>query len=148
MQLISIPATHIDYAWNEGASCLAEACNVSGGEITADQLKMLLSRGERSLLKMWDGERIRGWCVVRIEQNPNVRVLFITNLVAHNSNFKDFFVELKELAKNLGCSSIRCAAGESQERLYRIACKFQKLYSILEVKLWAEAAEAAPQHLT
>jgi hypothetical protein len=145
MQLIPIPQTHIDLAWHEGASCLNEACDVSGGEITADQLKMVLSRGERSLLKMWDGERIRGWCVIRIDQLPNMRVLFITNLVAHNSDFKEFFIELKEIAKGLGCSSIRCGAGAVQERLYRMHCGFEKVYSILEVKLWAVAAAAEQQ---
>ena len=146
MQLIPIPQTHIDLAWHDGASCLNEACDISGGEITADQLKMILSRGERSLLKMLDGETIRGWGVIRIDQLPNMRVMFITNLVAHNSEFKEFFVLLKEIAKSLGCSSIRCGAKEVQERLYRMHCGFKKVYSILEVKLWAEAAEAEAQH--
>lgn len=95
---------------------------------------------------MLDGETIRGWGVIRIDQLPNMRVMFITNLVAHNSEFKEFFVLLKEIAKSLGCSSIRCGAKEVQERLYRMHCGFKKVYSILEVKLWAEAAEAEAQH--
>ncbi|MTW25843.1 hypothetical protein, partial [Streptococcus pneumoniae] len=43
------PATHIDQAWRDGAHLLAKACDTSGGEVTGDQLKMLLSRGDRML---------------------------------------------------------------------------------------------------
>lgn len=45
---VPVPQTHIDIAYQRGATCLHEACDTSGGEITGDQLKMLLSRGERS----------------------------------------------------------------------------------------------------
>lgn len=43
-----IPATHVDAAWKDGARMLARACDASGGEITGDQLKLLLSRGSAS----------------------------------------------------------------------------------------------------
>ncbi len=133
MELRPVPATHIDMAWKDGASCLAEACDVSGGEITGDQLKMILSRGERTLIQMWDGE-IVGWGVVRIDQLPNMRVLFITDLVAHNGHFEQFFTAIKEMATALGCSRVRCAAKPAQARLYRMKCQFQPVYEILEVE--------------
>lgn len=135
MQLIPVPATHIDIAYAKGASCLHEACDTSGGEITGDQLKMLLSRGERSLLEMQTDGKTVGWGVVRIDQLPNVRVLFITDLVAHNSGFAQFFEAVKQLAKDLGCSKVRCAAKESQARLYRMKSGFKPVYEILEVSL-------------
>jgi len=135
MQLIPVPATHIDIAYANGASCLHEACDTSGGEITGDQLKMLLSRGERSLLEMQTDGKTVGWGVVRIDQLPNVRVLFITDLVAHNGNFEQFFEAIKQLAKDLGCSRIRCAAKEAQARLYRVKAGFKPVYEIMEVTL-------------
>ena len=119
MELQPVPAIHIDRAWADGASCLSEACDVSGGEITGSQLKMILSRGERTLLRMWGGEAVRGWGVIRVDQLPNMRVLFVTDLVAHNGGFQYFFEPLKQLARDLGCSKVRCAAGPAQERLYR-----------------------------
>lgn len=134
MQLIPVPQTHIDIAWNRGASCLHEACDTSGGEITGDQLKMLLSRGERSLLEMIMDAKTVGWGVVRVDQLPNVRVLFITDLVAHNGGFDQFFEAIKQLARDLGCSKVRCAAKEVQARLYRIKCGFKPVYEILEVE--------------
>lgn len=131
MELQIIPAIQIDRAWIDGASCLSEACDKSGGEITGSQLKMILSRGERTLIRMWDGE-VRGWGVVRVDQLPNMRVLFITDLVAHNGGFQRFFEAIKQLARDLGCSKIRCAAGKAQERLYSSLCGFKPVYNILE----------------
>lgn len=134
MQLIPVPATHIDIAWKNGASCLHEACDTSGGEITGDQLKMLLSRGERTLLEMKIEAVTVGWSVVRVDQLPNMRVLFITDLVAHNGGFEKFFEAIKQLARDLGCSKVRCAAKEAQARLYRMKCGFMPVYEILEVE--------------
>lgn len=134
MQLTPVPASHIDLAWKEGASCLAEACNTSGGEITGDQLKMILSRGERTLIRMDAEDGVRGWGVVRVDPLPNLRVLMVTDLVAHNGQFDEFFGAIKEMARALGCSRVRCAAGPAQERLYRMKCGFRPVYQILEVE--------------
>ena len=133
MQLIPVPSTHIDIAWKRGASCLHEACDTSGGEITGDQLKMLLSRGERSLLEMTMDSQTVGWGVVRVDQLPNVRVLMITDLVAHNASFEEYFDAIKQLARDLGCSKVRCAAKPAQARLYRMKAGFEPVYEILEV---------------
>lgn len=133
MKLVPVPASHTDMAWLEGASALAEACDTSGGEITGDQLKLILSRGERTLLRMEADEGLVGWGVVRVDQLPNVRVLFVTDMVAHNGHFERFFEELKALARSLGCSRVRCAAKPAQARLYRQKVGFAPVYEILEV---------------
>lgn len=135
MKLIPVPASHIDAAYRRGADCLHEACDTSGGEITGDQLKMMLSRGERTLLEMIIAEKTVGWGVVRVDQLPNIRVLFITDLVAHNANFEDYFEAIKQLARDLGCSKVRCAAKDAQARLYRMKSGFKPVYSVLEVSL-------------
>ena len=136
MQLWPVPPEQIDRAWKDGAACLHEACDVSGGEITGSQLKMLLAQGERTLLAMHDGQKIAGWAVIRVDQLPNLRTLFVTDLVAHNGHFERFFEALNTMAASLGCSTIRCAAGPAQARLYRQKLGFQPLYSILEVEVY------------
>lgn len=124
----------IDFAWAEGASCLAEACELVD-EITGDQLKMILSRGERILLRMdMDGETV-GWAAIRVDQLPNLRSLHVTDLVAHNGHFELFVDELKEVAKKMGCSRIRCSTKEAQARLYRQKAGFQPVYTTLEIKV-------------
>jgi hypothetical protein len=134
MQLVTIPFTHIDAAWRRGAACLHEACDTSGGEIEGPQLKMMLSRGERSLLELTIEDKTVGWGVVRVDQLPNMRVLFITDLVAHNGGFEQFFEAIKHLARDLGCSKVRCAAKEAQARLYRMKAGFKPVYEILETE--------------
>jgi hypothetical protein len=134
MQLVPVDARFIDAAWKEGASELARACDTSGGEITGDQLKLLLSRGERTLIRMECEGRTVGWGVVRIDQLPNMRVLFVTDMVAPNAHFERFFQALKEMAVSLGCSRVRCAAKPAQSRLYQMKVGFKPVYEILEVE--------------
>lgn len=135
MKLIPIPSTHIDLAWSEGAHVLWEACDVSGGEITGDQLKLILSRGERTLLRMDDDGGIAGWGVVRVDQLANFRVLHVCELVAPGAHFERFLDELKKVARAYGCLRIRCSAKPSQARLYRMKAGFQPVYETLEVCL-------------
>ena len=131
-KLVIVPATHIDFAWNEGADCLEEATELVD-EITGSQLKMILSRGERTLVKMVDNNKTVGWGTFRIDQFPNIRVLHITDLVAHNGHFEKFLDELKLIAATIGASRIRCSAHHSQARLYRMKCGFKPVYETLEV---------------
>lgn len=133
MDLQPVPASHIDRAWQDGASVLAEACDTSGGEITGSQLKMILARGERTLIRMVSDDKTAGWGVIRVDQLPNMRVLFVTDLAASGGHFEQFFTALKDMANALGCSRIRCAAKPAQERLYTMKCDFQPVYKILEV---------------
>lgn len=128
MTLYPVPAHQVDYAWRDGADSLAESCS---DECTIEQLKLVIARGERHLVRMDDGATV-GWGVFKIDQFPNVRVLHITNLVAHNAHFEKYFDSLKSLAKDLGCSRIRCCAKDAQARLYRMKSGFQPIYTTLE----------------
>lgn len=135
VQLIPVPAHFIDAAWKQGADVLAKACEDSGGEIEPAQLKLLLSRGERILLRMDDETGAVGWAAVRADQLPNIRVLHVCNLVAEGAHFERFVEALQGIAESLGCSRIRCAAKPVQARLYRMKCGFEPVYEILEVKI-------------
>jgi hypothetical protein len=134
-KLIVVPSTHIDRAWKEGACNLAKACDTSGGEITGDQLRMMLSRGERTLLRMDSEDAIVGWAAVGVEQLPNMRVMFVYELYAPRGHFEAFFDQLKGMAAAYGCSRVRCAAKPAQERLYRKLCGYKPVYQVLEVEL-------------
>lgn len=134
MGLVIVPPTHVDWAWKDGASSLAEVCKLVD-EITGDQLKMILAKGERTLVRIDnDGETV-GWGAFRIDQLPNVRVLHITDLYAPGGHFESFFDEIKSVAKSVGCSRIRCAAQKAQARLYRAKCGFEPIYEILEAEI-------------
>jgi hypothetical protein len=134
-KLFVVPASHIDRAWKDGADSLGRACETSSGEITGDQLKMMLSRGERTLLRLdFEGKPV-GWCVCNVVQLPNIRVMFVYELAAPNASFELYFEEFKEMAESLGCSRIRCAAKPAQERLYRMRFGYKPVYTVLEVEI-------------
>jgi len=137
MNLSVINPQFIDRAWKEGASCLAEACNSSGGEITGDQLKMILSRGERTLVALVEDEKPVGWGVVKIDSLPNVRVMHICDLVAHNSKFEQFFGELKRMAVDSGCMEVRWCCKDAQARLYKMKLRenIESVYTTYRVTL-------------
>lgn len=133
VELLTVTATHIDRAWRDGAFKLAEACDTSGGEITGDQLKLILSRGERTLVAMRRYGEFVGWGVVRVDQLPNLRVLMVTDMYAPGAEFEAFFEELKRFADMNGCSRVRCSARPVQARLYQMKCGFKPVYQVLEV---------------
>lgn len=127
--LYQVPARHVDFAWNDGAESLKESCEE---ECTIDQLKMLIARGERQLVRMdRDGKPV-GWGCYRIDSLPNMRVLHATNLCARNANFEEFFDLLKGVARDAGCSKIRCAAKPVQARIYAHKLGFEPVYTTLQ----------------
>lgn len=134
LRLNLIQAQFIDFAWADGASCLAEAL-VGFSEITGEQLKMILSRGERTLVRLDEGGKTAGWGCYRVDQLPNIRVLHITDLVSHNNDFHRFFEEMKVIARALGCSEIRCSCKPAQARLFKRTNQFQEVYTTLRVCL-------------
>lgn len=135
MYLSVIPSSHVDRAWQDGAACLSEACDTSGGEIEGPQLKMILGRGERTLVAMVDEGRPVGWAVFRIDQLPNFRAFYITDLVAPNAGFENYWAQVLEMASGYGCSRIRCAAKSAQARLYRQKLGLTPVYEVLETEL-------------
>ena len=135
MHLSLIPPSHIDKAWKDGAHLLSEACDVSGGEITGDQLRMILSEGKRLLFAAVKDERPVGWCAAQVEQLPNVRVLHIYAVWARGTLFHEFVEQMREFGRNQGCSELRCAAKPSQARLYEMKFGFEPVYQVMRSSL-------------
>jgi hypothetical protein len=134
MHLSPIHPAHIDRAWKDGAHLLGKSCETSGGEITGDQLKLILSRGERTLVAIVDESPV-GWGVVRVDQLPNVRVLHVCDMYAPGVPWADTWPALQDYAREAGCSEIRCCAKPAQARLYRMKCGFESVYETLRFKL-------------
>ena len=133
VELIVVPPIHVDRAWKEGAYRLAESVETSGGEITADQLKMILARGERQLIAMVrDGAPV-GWGVIRIDDLPNKRVCMVTDMWAPGAGFAEFLHKLWDWASADGCCEIQCQALEAQARLYKRA-GFEPVRTLMRFK--------------
>lgn len=134
LKLIPVPVHSVETAFREGAEILLSACE-QDSETTPDQLRMILLRGERSLVRMDDETGIVGWAAHRIDVKPNFRVFHITNLYAPGSHFERFFGQVKKFAEAYGCYEVWCCAKEAQARLYRQKLEFEEVYRTLRVKL-------------
>lgn len=132
MKLTHIPGKMVDLAWAQGANSLEEACHE---ECSIDQLKMLIARDEKLLVRMDDEDKAVGWCVCYAVNLPNYRILHVSHLVAHNAQFEKFYELLKGVAVNMGCSRMRCCAQPAQSRLYQMKIGFKPVYETLEIKL-------------
>lgn len=136
MELFVCSPAFVDAAWADGASTLAEATKWADREITPDQLKMMLARGERVLLGMREGtEKPCAWAAVQVQQLPNIRCLYVYAIVAHNNTGPEQFDKLKEYAKANGCTTIRGACSDAIGRLWERKLKAQKLYAIYEIEV-------------
>jgi hypothetical protein len=135
MDLFFIAPKFVDRAWSDGAHLLSEACKKAEREITPDQLKQLLSRGERTLVCGRENGETVAWVVIDFVQMPNTRALYIYQLHAPGHAGDALMGELKKVAEAEGCSSIRGACDEVGERLWRGRFGAKRLYAVCEVIL-------------
>lgn len=119
LKIVIVPPTHIDFAWQDGANCLAEVCSLVD-EVTESQLKLILARGEKTLAQLLEDNKIVGWVCWVIYSLPNKRVLHVSGIVAHNAQSERFFGKLNEIALMAGCSGIRYSAPPAQARMNRM----------------------------
>ena len=136
LELFQCMPHEIDRAWREGAHKLSDACKWASREITPDQLKMLLARGERTLIGARDNGEVKGWAAVHVLQLPNCRVLHIYSMCGKGICSFDGLKLLKEHAQASGCSGIRGCVRPSMERLMR---RFggKTLYTTCEIEVFA-----------
>lgn len=134
MELATVNPAFIDRAWKDGAHNLSEACKRANGEVTADQLKMRLARGELTLLCLMD-EVPKAWVVVTFEQHPNIRCLFVYAIWAPGSCFSGTLELLMQYAKDGGASRLRGACDEAVSRLWERKFGFKEAYRIMELEL-------------
>lgn len=141
--LFRVPASHIDAAWRDGAHQLSAAVERAAREITPDQLKMILSRGERMLLGLRDAatqDKPAAWAVVSVQQMPNIRVLYVYAIFAPGSTGPECMAQMSEFARQEGCSVIRGACDEAVQRLWERRFGARRVYATMEIEL----QEAAP----
>ncbi len=135
MDLFQCAPQDIDRAWADGASKLAEATKWASREITPDQLKMMLARGERTLIGARDAEGIKGWAAIQVQQLPNIRSLYIYAIYAPGITSPEVFEELRKYAKAHGCSVIRGACSEAVGRLWERKFQAKTVYAIYEIEV-------------
>lgn len=132
MKMFSVPASHVDQAWRDGAYNLAEACKRCD-DVTGDQLKLMLARGEFDLIG-WADDTPQAWAAVTIQQLPNLRSLYIYAIWGRGKASREALNQLVEYARHNGCTRIRGACDETISRLWR-RYGFTPAYTVMELKV-------------
>lgn len=137
MNTVQIVAPNNIYnVWADVESYLNASINVSGGDFTLDQLKLLLVRGEQTLLVSVNKEnKINGAMTVEFINNANARTMFITALGGSGIVNDETFSQVETWAKMQGATKASAWAQEAQARLYKIKANFNTVRMVVEKDL-------------
>lgn len=137
MNTVQIVAPNNVYnVWADVESYLNASINVSNGDITLDQLKLLLVRGEQTLLVSVDkNNKLNGAMTVEFVNHPNSRVMFITALGGNGIVNNETFSQVESWAKLQGATKVNAWAQEAQARLYKIKANFNTVRMVVEKEL-------------
>lgn len=132
----SIEIIHPNYLaqiWPKVSEMIDSAMNYAKGEITTDQLKVFLSRGEYQLMVYVDDNKIVGAVVIEWINYPNDRVMFINAIGGKTT--KEHVEQMFNWAKANGATSVRGSAHKAVARLWRMKYGFQTIYYTVERRL-------------
>jgi hypothetical protein len=137
MNTVQIVApNNVYHVWEDIKEYLNASINVSGGDFTLDQLKLLLVRGEQSLLVSVNKEnKINGAMTVEFINNANARTMFITALGGSGIVNDETFSQVETWAKMQGATKASAWAQEAQARLYKLKANFNTVRYVVEKDL-------------
>jgi hypothetical protein len=137
MNTVQIVAPNNIYnVWEDIKEYLNASINVSGGDFTLDQLKLLLVRGEQTLLvSVNENNKINGAMTVEFINNANARTMFITALGGSGIVNDETFSQVEVWAKMQGATKASAWAQEAQARLYKLKANFNTVRMVVEKDL-------------
>jgi hypothetical protein len=137
MNTVQIVApNNVYHVWEDIKEYLNASINVSGGDFTLDQLKLLLVRGEQSLLiSVNKNNKINGAMTVEFINSPNARTMFITALGGSGIVNDETFSQVETWAKMQGATKASAWAQEAQARLYKLKANFNTVRMVVEKDL-------------
>lgn len=110
------------------------ACEPHGtGEITTNQMKVMLSRGEYQLMLFNGVDKPVGALVVSFINYPNTRVMFVHAIGGKTT--KEHVIEMFQWAKSHGATAVRGQARESVARLWAMKYGFETISYNVEKRL-------------
>jgi hypothetical protein len=137
MNTVQIVApNNVYHVWEDIKEYLNASINVSGGDFTLDQLKLLLVRGEQFLLiSVNKNNKINGAMTVEFINSPNARTMFITALGGSGIVNDETFSQVETWAKMQGATKASAWAQEAQARLYKLKANFNTVRMVVEKDL-------------
>lgn len=130
-----VPIEFIHVSWSKIEPHLTSGLQRSGGEYTADHIKLYALQGAQTILVAVDGDDITGAASIQFINYPNERVAFVTSIGGKMLANKDIWSQFESWCKSMGASKVQGAAFESVARLWRMAFGVEKKYVIVEKTL-------------
>jgi hypothetical protein len=129
-----VPEQYVYHVWDKVDKYLAKGLQRSGGEYTADQLKVYLTQGINTLIMILNDEgEIKGALTIQWKNFPNDRVAFITAI--GGATYPEAWEMFLDWLRQNGCTAIRGAAFESVARLWKQKYGFESRYVMVEKRL-------------
>ena len=137
MNTVQIVAPNNIYnVWEDVKEYLNASINVSTGDCTLEQLKLLLVRGDQTLLVSTDEKgKLTGAMAVEFINYPNNRVMFITTLGGNGIVNNETFSQVESWARMQGATKVSAWAQEAQARLYKMKANFNTVRMVVEKDL-------------
>jgi len=137
MNTVQIVAPNNVYSvWGDVENYLNASVSVSTGDCTLEQLKLLLVRGEQTLLVATNEEgKLTGAMAVEFVNHPNSRVMFITTLGGNGIVNNETFSQVEDWARMQGATKVSAWAHEAQARLYKMKANFNSVRHVVEKDL-------------
>jgi hypothetical protein len=135
MNVQPVAPKYIHQVWPDVVGFVEDALQYGAGEYNADQMKVMILRGEQDLLVAVEENAIKGAATVQFIDYPNCRVAYVTSIGGKLIANKDTFKELTDWCKFNGATKIQGAARESVERLWKRLFNFERRYVIVEREL-------------
>jgi hypothetical protein len=132
----SVGLDFIHHVWPEVEHFIVSGLKNSGGEYTAEHLKVYVTQGMQQLIVAVNEEnKIIGAATVELSNFPNERIAFITSVGGKMLANKEVLSQVENWARLNGATMVRGAASESVARLWRKAFNYESRYIIVEKKL-------------
>ena len=134
-QVQYVDTMYIHQVWDLVKPFLEKGLVRSGGEYTAEQLKVFLVTGMQRLLVAVENDIIKGAATIEFINYPNERVAFVTAVGGKMLATKEVWEQFEGWCKQNGATMVRGAAFESVARLWKKAFDVEQRYVIVEKKL-------------
>ena len=134
-QVQYVDTMYIHQVWDLVKPFLEKGLVRSGGEYTAEQLKVFLVTGMQRLVVAVENDIIKGAATIEFINYPNERVAFVTAVGGKMLATKEVWEQFEGWCKQNGATMVRGAAFESVARLWKKAFDVEQRYVIVEKKL-------------
>ena len=128
-----IPPNYIAQNWGVVGEMVDKAMKYAKGEITTDQLRVYLARGEYQLMVYLEDEKIVGAVVIEWINYPNDRVMFINAIGGKTT--QEHVTKMFDWAKHMGATAVRGSAHKAVARLWKMKYGFETIYYTVERRL-------------